>query len=60
MAEESKPGAQTIVRPAGLEKDIERIRLSLMSANANSVWLLGEEGVGKSLVISGLLQKIAK
>ena len=53
-------GINGFIRPAGRESDIENTRLSLMSANSNSVWLLGEEGVGKTTIISGLLQKVAK
>jgi ATP-dependent Clp protease ATP-binding subunit ClpB len=49
----------SLVRPAGRESEIEEMRLSLMSAATNSVWLMGDEGVGKTTIISGLLQKIA-
>ena len=48
-----------IVRPAGREDEIEAMRLTLMSSGASSVWLMGDEGVGKTTIISGLLQKIA-
>ena len=60
LAAEQQSGLHSIVRPAGREDDIEEMRLNLMSANTNSIWLQGEEGVGKTLVISGLLQKIAR
>ena len=59
LAELLETNCETIVRPAGRERDIEDIRLALISSGANNVWLQGEEGVGKSAVLCGLLHRIA-